>query len=78
MVRVAALPLRREAIRPRGGFPELSTAATELWITFETAPERPENAPFLPFREAKTALALAPEGVSHQNVKMGKTKCAPF
>ena len=49
-----------------------------LWITLELAPERPENAPFLPFREAKTALALAPEGGSAQNVKMGMTKCAPF
>jgi hypothetical protein len=33
---------------------------------------------FLPFRKAKTALALAPEGVKSQNVKMGKTKCARF
>jgi hypothetical protein len=33
---------------------------------------------FLPFGKAKTALALAPEGVTPQNVKMGMTKCAPF
>ena len=37
----------------------------------------PERA-FLPFRKAKSALALAPEGVTPQNVKMGMTKCAPF
>ena len=45
---------------------------------FGTRPGAPENAPFLPFRKAKTALALAPEGVHTQNVKMGMTKCAPF
>jgi hypothetical protein len=45
---------------------------------FGTCPGAPENAPFLPFREAKSALALAPEGGSAQNVKMGMTKCAPF
>jgi hypothetical protein len=49
-----------------------------LWITFDRAILRPEKAPFLPFGEAKTALALAPEGVTPQNVKMGMTKCAPF
>jgi hypothetical protein len=50
----------------------------ELWITFGGAILHSENAPFLPFREAKSALALAPEGVTPPNVKMGMTKCAPF
>jgi len=45
---------------------------------FGTHPGAPENAPFLPFGKAKSALALAPEGVTPQNVKMGMTKCAPF
>jgi hypothetical protein len=49
-----------------------------LWITFDRAILHPENAPFLPFGKPKTALALAPEGVKSQNVKMGMTKCAPF
>ena len=31
-----------------------------------------ENAPFLPFGQAKTALALAPEGVHPQNVVVGQ------
>jgi len=38
----------------------------------------PRKRAFLPFRKAKTALALAPEGVKSQNVNMGMTKCAPF
>jgi len=38
----------------------------------------PGKAPFLPFRKAKTALALAPEGVRPPNVKMGMTICAGF
>jgi hypothetical protein len=38
----------------------------------------PPKRAFLPFRKAKSALALAPEGVTPQNVKMGMTKCAPF
>jgi len=57
----------------------------QLWITLELVVDNfwtrlgaPENAPFLPFGQAKTALALAPEGVTPQNVKMGMTKCAPF
>ena len=49
-----------------------------MWITFPDAILRLRNAPFLPFLEAKTALALAPEGVTTQNVKMGMTKRAPF
>ena len=52
--------------------------AMKLWITFGTGPGAPENAPFLPFGKAKSALALAPEGVTPQNVKMGMTKCARF
>ena len=63
-------PCFGRAARPR--------TAAELWITFDRAVLHPENAPFLPFREVKSALALAPEGVSTQNVKMGMTKCAPF
>ena len=58
--------------------PARSRTALRLWITFELAPKRPENAPFLPFRKAKSALALAPKGVTPQNVKMGMTKCALF
>jgi len=50
----------------------------EIVDNFLTRPGAPENAPFLPFGPAKTALALAPEGVTPQNVKMGMTKCAPF
>jgi len=38
----------------------------------------PPKRAFLPFGNAKTALALAPEGVTPPNVKMGMTKCAPF
>jgi hypothetical protein len=38
----------------------------------------PPKRAFLPFRKAKSALALAPEGVTPKNVKMGMTKCAPF
>jgi hypothetical protein len=38
----------------------------------------PPKRAFLPFRKTKTALALAPEGGSAKNVKMGMTKCAPF
>ena len=45
---------------------------------FGTRLGAPENAPFLPFGQAKTALALAPEGVHPKNVKMGMTKCARF
>ena len=45
---------------------------------FGTRPGASENAPFLPLRQAKSALALAPEGVTPPNVKMGMTKCARF
>jgi hypothetical protein len=49
-----------------------------LWITFPHAVFDPQTTPKSPFRMAKSALALAPEGVTPQNVKMGMTKCAPF
>jgi hypothetical protein len=50
----------------------------KLWITFAQALFDPKYPPKKPLREAKSALALAPEGVTPPNVKMGMTKCAPF
>jgi hypothetical protein len=53
-------------------------AAMQIVDNFSGRHFAPPKRAFLPFRQAKTALALAPEGVTPQNVKMGMTKCAPF
>jgi len=60
-------------------FASLREAAfVEIVDNFSARHFRPPNTPKMTLRQAKTALALAPEGVEGQNVKMGMTKCAPF
>jgi hypothetical protein len=38
----------------------------------------PEKGRFRPLGRVKTASALSPEGLTPEDVKMGKTKCARF
>jgi hypothetical protein len=65
-------------LRAAKGNPGVVQGRRAIVDNFGTRPGAPEKAPFDPLRRTKTALALAPEGVSPKNVKLGKAKQGAF